>query len=42
MNKVDKTCVECNINKGSRSTYFNVYLCTECRMNGGGESNKVI
>jgi hypothetical protein len=33
MNKVDKTCVECKINKGSRSTYFNVYLCTDCRMN---------
>ena len=33
MNKVDKTCIECKNNKGSKSTYFNFYLCSDCRMN---------
>ena len=26
-----KTCIECNLNKGSKSVYFNFYLCTDCR-----------
>jgi hypothetical protein len=32
MNKVDKTCIECKINKGNKSTYFNIYLCHECKI----------
>lgn len=30
--KINKTCVECNINKGSKSVYFNFYLCSDCRI----------
>lgn len=29
--KINKTCVECNINKGSKSVYFNFYLCYDCK-----------
>ena len=32
MNRVDKTCFECKNNNGSMSTYFNIYLCTECKL----------
>ena len=32
MNKVDKLCFECKNNIGSKSTYFNIYLCTECKL----------
>jgi len=33
MNKVDKLCVECKNNNCSISTYFNIYLCSDCKSN---------
>lgn len=33
MNNQDKTCCDCKLNNGTKSTYFNMYLCSTCRSN---------